>query len=344
MDLFRGLGEEGQKRWRATIQEDGNWTIVASTPQLFAGVSLQDNPFYGFFTIRALNKIDPETGRDLLVRKALHEDKAELADFLRTPIGRARARAVHHIADGNHRAYVILFDFLEKESLDDLVDPFMRMVDDLTPYYQDRMRQLAPAQRKIVEHLCLKGGSATVKEIASACLMTQQTAAKQIGELAAAGVVARTRTGRNTFCELSEPLMRICFEVKDNRSEHIRLFVEFLRHWFTNRELEARAALPREDNPGLPNLVHVQEAVRRNRADRREPFMEALHAEAESCWVVGDYAGLATIQEKIARNDGGAEDHAMWIHALVEAGRRAVRDRGRRGGGWQVPERSLSPE
>ena len=239
-DLFDGLGEEGQQRWRATIQEDGNWAIVASTPSLFAGVALQDNPFYGFFTIRALDKIDFDTGLDLLAKKAVHEGKTELADFLRQPLGRARVRAIHHLAAGNYRAYVVLFDFLDKESLDDLVRPFMEMVDDLTPYYQDRMRQLPPAQRKIVEFLCRQGVPATIKDISTPCLMSHQTAAKQIGELAAAGFVTRTRTGRNTFCELSEPLMRICIEVKDNKTQHFRLFVEFLRYWFTNSELEKR--------------------------------------------------------------------------------------------------------
>ena len=157
VDLFHGLDKEGQMRWRATIQEDANWTIVASTPALFAAVSLQDNPFYGFFTIRKMDKIDFETGLDLLARKAIHEGKTELAEFLRTPLGRARARAIHHLAAGNHRAYVVLFDFLDKESLEDLVGPFMHLVDDLTPYYQDRMRQLPPAQRKLIEFLCLKG-------------------------------------------------------------------------------------------------------------------------------------------------------------------------------------------
>ena len=44
VDLFLGLGEEGQKRWRAAIQEEGNWTIVASTPSLFAALTLQGNP------------------------------------------------------------------------------------------------------------------------------------------------------------------------------------------------------------------------------------------------------------------------------------------------------------
>ena len=239
-DLFDGLGEEGQQRWRATIQEDGNWAIVASTPSLFAGVALQDNPFYGFFTIRALDKIDFDTGLDLLAKKAVHESKTELADFLRQPLGRTRVRAIHHLAAGNYRAYVVLFDFLDKESLDDLVRPFMEMVDDLTPYYQERMRQLPPAQRKIIEFLCRQGRPATIKDISTPCLMSHQTAAKQIGELAAAGFVTRTRTGRNTFCELSEPLMRICIEVKDNKTHHFRLFVEFLRHWFTNSELEQR--------------------------------------------------------------------------------------------------------
>ena len=239
-DLFDGLGEEGQQRWRATIQEDGNWAVVASTPSLFAGVALQDNPFYGFFTIRALDKIDFDTGLDLLAKKAVHEGKTELADFLRQPLGRARVRAIHHLAAGNYRAYVVLFDFLDKESLDDLVRPFMEMVDDLTPYYQERMRQLPPAQRKIIEFLCRQGTPATIKDISTPCLMSHQTAAKQIGELAAAGFVTRTRTGRNTFCELSEPLMRICIEVKDNKTQHFRLFVEFLRHWFTNSELEKR--------------------------------------------------------------------------------------------------------
>ena len=242
VDLFDGLGEEGQKRWRSAIQEDGNWIIVASTPALFSAVTLQENPFYGFFTIRKMKKIDLDTGIELLARKAIHEGKTELAVFLRTPLGRARSRAVHHLAAGNHRAYVVLFDFLDKESLEDLVGPFMHMVDDLTPYYQDRMRQLPPAQRKIIEFLCLAGKPSTIKDISTPCLMSHQTAAKQIGELATAGFVSRMRSGRNTFCELSEPLMRICIEVKDNKTRYFRLFVEFLRHWFTIRELERRHA------------------------------------------------------------------------------------------------------
>ena len=321
VDLFHGLDNEGQKRWRAAIQEDGNWAIVATTPQLFAALTLQDNPFYGFFTVRALEKIDLETGIDLLAKKAIHEHKPDLADFLRTPLGRARARAVHHLAAGNHRAYVVLFDFLDKESLEDLVGPFMHMVDDLTPYYQDKMRQLPPAQRKIIEFLCLKGTPATVKEISASCLMSQQTAAKQIGELAAVGFVSRNRSGRNTFCELSEPLMRICIEVKDNRTQHFGLFVKFLRHWFTSRELERRQVAYQHAAPvAVLDRLHVEEAIRCSLTDGHEPFIDALDVEAQRCWDAGDYRGLATIQQVLARDGGGVADYRIWVHSLVELG------------------------
>ncbi len=321
VDLFHGLDDEGQKRWRAAIQEDGNWAIVATTPQLFAALTLQDNPFYGFFTVRALEKIDLETGIDLLAKKAIHENKPDLADFLRTPLGRARARAVHHLAAGNHRAYVVLFDFLDKESLEDLVGPFMHMVDDLTPYYQDKMRQLPPAQRKIIEFLCINGTPATVKEISASCLMSQQTAAKQIGELVTVGFVSRNRSGRNTFCELSEPLIRICIEVKDNRTQHFGLFVEFLRHWFTSRELERRQVAYQHAAPVADlDRLHVEEAIRCSIADGHEPFIDALDVEAQRCWDAGDYRGLATIQQVLARDGGEAADYRIWVHALVEAG------------------------
>ena len=319
-DLFEGLGPEGQKRLRAHMQESGQWALLATTPALFSGITSQSEPFYGFFTVRHLEEINFETASDLLVKKAIHAGKADLARFLATSVGRARTRAVHHLAGGNHRAYVVLFDFLDRESLDDLVPPFMHMVDDLTPYYQDRMRQLAPAQRKIVEFLAQASGAVQVKDVAAGCLMSQQTAAKQIGELASSGFVRRERQGRSTFCELAEPLMRICFEVKDNRSEHFGLFVEFLRHWYSNRELGSRFAQLDHADAREVDRQHLGEAVRDLLLDPADPFVEALDAEARKCLEVGDYAGLVTARAKLVQERGLVEDYHWNATALREVG------------------------
>ncbi|XXF76367.1 tetratricopeptide repeat protein [Myxococcaceae bacterium GXIMD 01537] len=317
-DIFEGLGEEGQKRWRSLIQENPYWTILATTPALFSGVRLQDSPFYGFFTVRNLDKLSFEAAVELLRQKATVDGRRDLSDFIGTPTGRARVRAIHHLAGGNHRVYVIMSDFLSQESLDDLVAPFMRMVDDLTPYYQDRMRQLAPQQRKVVEFLCHETRPVVVKDIAARCLMSQQTAAKQISELVRLGVVARTKRGRETFCELAEPLMRICIEVKDNRTEHLRLFVSFLREWFSTKELRHRLddlsqAPPTER---LFDRLHFSAAVHECRSDLRDPFLDALSAESKDCLERKDFKGLSEIACRLADDRGKAQDYRMCVYAL----------------------------
>ncbi|HRI68332.1 MAG TPA: tetratricopeptide repeat protein, partial [Polyangium sp.] len=322
VDLFQGLGEEGQQRWRAFIQEHACWTIVATTPALFSDIQLQKGPFYGFFTIRYLAKLDFESALTLLRQKAMLEKELELADFLMTPTGRARVRAIHHLAQGNHRVYVIMSDFLDKQSLDDLVNPFMRMVDDLTPYYQDRMRQLAPAQRKIIEFLSHERRPINVKTIAASCLMSQQTTAKQLGELSKSHFVLSNKAGRETFYELAEPLMRICVDVKDNRTEHLKLFVEFLRQWFSVRELQTKL----ETLSGLDikaqwfDRLHIEAAIHECAADSKQPFLDSLGEEARLCFDAKDYRGLAEATSRLIEERKEVADYEWNAYALYEMG------------------------
>jgi DNA polymerase III delta prime subunit len=53
-DLFDQIGDQGQKAWRAFIQNHGNMLLVCTTPSLFAGVSIHKSAFYGFFDIEPL--------------------------------------------------------------------------------------------------------------------------------------------------------------------------------------------------------------------------------------------------------------------------------------------------
>jgi tetratricopeptide (TPR) repeat protein len=159
------------------------------------------------------------------------------------PTGRDRIRAVHHLAGGSHRVYVIFSEFLTRESLDELVEAFMQTLDDLTPYYQARMTYLSPQQRKIIEFLCDRRYAVPVKEIAQRCFMTHQTASGQLKDLREKGYVTSEAIGRESYYEVREPLMRFCLEVKKQRGEPIRLFVDFLRLWYTPTELQQRLKL-----------------------------------------------------------------------------------------------------
>jgi len=165
-DLFEGLGDDGQKDFRAYIQENPFISILATSQSLFGGVSRQDSPFYGSFHVEHLERLGLDDAVKMIGKIAEHYKDKELAEFVTTPKGRARIRAVGHLAGDNHRVYAIFSHFLTRKALDELVEPFMNMVDDMTPYYQARIATLPAQQRKIVEFLCDTARPAQVKEIA----------------------------------------------------------------------------------------------------------------------------------------------------------------------------------
>ena len=237
-DLFDQIGDQGQKAWRAFIQNHSNMVLVCTTPSLFAGVSVHKSAFYGFFDIEPLAELEFEDVVSLLRKIAVERGDADLAAFIDTPEGRARIRAVHHLAEGNPRIYIIFAQFLSHEALDELVQAFMHTLDDLTPYYQARRKELPGQQRKIAEYLVHYRGAATVKAIAKACFITQQVCSSQLKQLKDKRYVRSIEQGRESYYELSEPLMRLCMEVKKQRGEPINLIVQMLRIWYTRDQLQ----------------------------------------------------------------------------------------------------------
>ena len=127
-----------------------------------------------------------------------------------------------------------------EKSLDDLVPAFERLLDELTPYYQERMRWLSAQLREIVEYICRSVRPLPVKEIAAKLFITQSTASSQLKKLTDLGYVRSDTRGRESRYELTEPLLRMSVELKENQREFIRLIVDFLRLWFRPAELRDR--------------------------------------------------------------------------------------------------------
>lgn len=235
--IFSDIKEAGQRKWRSWMQEHAVITTLATTPGLFSGISGRNAPFYAFFRIEHLQPLDVD-GAVLLLQKLAHvRGDEELAKFIDTPAGHARVRAVHHLAGGNFRIYVVFASFLKRASLDELVSPFLQLLDELTPYYQSHLAALSAQQRKIIEVLCDHRAPMPVKLLASRGFMSPQTASSHLVELRDRGYVVPQTRGRESLYELREPLLRLCLEVKKQRGEPVALLIEFLRLWYRREEL-----------------------------------------------------------------------------------------------------------
>ena len=307
-DLFDQIGDQGQKAWRAFIQNHSNMVLVCTTPSLFAGVSVHKSAFYGFFDIEPLAELEFEDVVSLLRKIAVERGDADLAAFIDTPEGRARIRAVHHLAEGNPRIYIIFAQFLSHEALDELVQAFMHTLDELTPYYQARMKELPGQQRKIAEYLVHYRGAATVKAIAKACFITQQVCSSQLKQLKDKRYVRSIEKGRESYYELCEPLMRLCMEVKKQQGEPVSLFVEILRIWYTQAELQKKVS----DKliTSLLELEYLQRALKSYQVKSSDPKILAVTKDLEKVSLGGDIAKFFSLLEEL-ESVGGDTDVAL---------------------------------
>jgi tetratricopeptide (TPR) repeat protein len=330
-DVFSGLGDFGQKQLRAYIQNYSFLTILATSQSLFDGVKLSNNPFYDFFDLHELDEFKLDDAVALLNHIANLEGNSDLASFIQSPTGRDRIKVVHYLSGGSPRVYIVFSAFLmTPESLDKLVEPFMEMLDSLTPYYQDRMKYLSNQQRKIVDFLCDRGGAAPVKQIAKRCFIEQRTVSSQLKDLRDKGYVKTEEIGRESWYELREPLMRFCLEVKKQRNQPIRLIVDFIRVWYTRQELQQRLGLRMADvdwaekeghfmyGQGLKPIpsdavmereyyTRALEAIERNEED---PRLKAYRDEIGNCIEQKDHVSALAYAEKLVTSRGDFED---WL-------------------------------
>ncbi|MEL7409359.1 MAG: tetratricopeptide repeat protein, partial [Cyanobacteria bacterium J06558_2] len=313
-EIMKGLGDIGQKKFCAFLQNTRLVTMVATAQSLSKDLTLKKRAFYGFFNINDLDQLSLKEAGNLLTKIAELQKDEELNKFIRTQVGQDRIKAIHHLAGGNHRVYIIFSQFLTRDSLDDLVKPVMQTLDELTPYYQARMQWLSPQQRKIIELLCDRRHAVAVKEIAQRCFISHQTASSQLKDLLTKGYVVKETQGRESFYELQEPLMRICLEVKKQRGEPIKLFIDFLRIWYTNRELESRLkqlapdCLERQYILKALELPPIfPEAIDLSKSEQLNNLLQ----EIVNCYRQEDYQSALTLCDRAIEID--PNDYFIWF-------------------------------
>ena len=318
-DAMRGLKLEGQKRWRAFLQEHPVAITLATAQQLTKDVSDRDRPFFNFFQIERLQPLTADEALELLKKLAERGGNVTLATFLQTATGRARVRAIRHIAGGSHRVFIILSEFATRENLDDLVTAFEELLDELTPYYQERLRWLPDQQREIVEFLCRQIHTVPVKEIATELFLSDQAGAAQLKSLKDKGYVTAESVGRESRYELTEPLMRLCVEVKDPQREPIRLIVQFLRIWYDRAGIEDRLQHLPADAELERRYFHA--VLQTHRPDFPGPVEEVLNRDLQSARATGNPEEIVRVLVELAATADTTWKSLAVSRELFELGR-----------------------
>ncbi len=237
----KGFGKKGQQKFRDLIQQYPYFTIISSNQALFEDIQKEDMPFHNFFKIDHLKKLSLDEALLFLKSIAKWDKNLDLLKFLDTDEGRGKNQAIYDLVGGNHRLLVSFYNFLKSDYINKLSESFIKTINNLIPYFQSMMDQLTAQQQKIVQHLCQIRIPSNVKNIAENCFSTHNIISKQIVNLVRLKYVyVAESSGRETFYELSEPLLRICNELKENRGGPIKLFIDFLGSLYTSKEIKRK--------------------------------------------------------------------------------------------------------
>lgn len=235
--ILKYLRSQGQRSLRDFIHQYNNLSIIATSQNLIANLQDSKSPFYNFFNVFQLNKLDYKGTVRFLEAIAKMEGNLKLMDEIKKPEFEGKLRAIYELTEGNHRLLVTFYSFLKADFKSELSGIFIKVMNDLKPYYEQFVNALPAQQQKIVKHLSLNREAVSGKEIARACFIEPNVFSKQISLLYERGMIDKNKSGKDVFYELKEPLMRICFEISESPNGISKLFVDFLSDYYDRQIL-----------------------------------------------------------------------------------------------------------
>jgi tetratricopeptide (TPR) repeat protein len=238
------LDDQMKGTLRRLLMTDPFMLLISSSVHVFDSLKSYDEAFFNYFGPVPLDRLSAEQVFELLRRRAEFDGNDRfLRDFREQ---RPKIRAMVHLAGGNPRLILMLYELLSQRQVTTIVQCLRRLVDELTPLLKDEMENLPPQQRKIIDALMEKGGTAQPTDLVERTRLPLNAITTQLKRLKDAQIVELLGGGKGRAANYTVPdkLFAIWYQMRylNQNRRRIELFVEVLRIWF---EAEERLATVR---------------------------------------------------------------------------------------------------
>ncbi len=234
-ELFKQLDMKELQKLRSIFQKYDFFSVVASTPMIFPGISEHDEPFYNFFQIQYLSEFSLEEIKDLIQKIAEAEkNKKFLDDFKKYE---PKIHGMSHLTGGSPRLVILFYEMITKGELENIENAFFKIIDEHTPYYQEIFQLLTGQRRKIFDAVISSEAPITPKQISEVTRLDLPTVTTQLRRLETDGYVISRPMGRSTKYEVRERLFRLWREMRQPLGrKRVSILLEFLQYWYTPEE------------------------------------------------------------------------------------------------------------
>ena len=218
---------------RKILMEEESIVLLGTSPTYLNAVTEPEEPLFEFFRVEVLRELSPEDVADLLQRRARLDGNEEFLEYLRKY--RSRLRALYHFSGGSPRLTLMLYDLLAHQAITDLRIELEALLSQLTPFYQDRMKELGPQEAKILTTMALLPEGSQPTQLAEESRLSRAQVSTLLGRLESAGYVRRqVRSGRNSFYTVPERFFRIWLQMSYSRQDRRRIqyLLDFFSTWY----------------------------------------------------------------------------------------------------------------
>lgn len=250
------------------IEED--WLMMVFTsPTFLNAVTAPEEPLFEFFNVRILSDLTFEEQRTMLQRLAQLERNENFENYMKKY--QSRLQALYHFTGGNPRLAIMLYDLIANQNITEMKVELDLLLDKLTPFYQERMKDIPPEQCKLLEAMAILPEGCTPTKLAEQTRMSATIVRALIARLEKVGYIRKEqRRRKKTVYILSDRFFRIWHQINHSRGRRgqMQYLLEFFADWYASREereLVWRELLEKY-NAGIP----------KNDANRSEDILEFM--------------------------------------------------------------------
>jgi uncharacterized protein len=237
--VFGQLEKNELQKLRSIFQKNRIFSILASAPLTFEGISEHDEPFYNFFKVTHLDELTLEETKELMKKIAILEQNNKFVEEFATH--EKKIEGIYHLTGGSPRLVVLLYEIITRGDFENLEKIFLKMMDEHTPYYQEIFQMLPSQRRLILDTVMTSPTPLTPKDIANNSRIDEKTVNQQLRRLENDGYLLSHRMKKRTSYEVRERLFRLWRDMRKPLGKNrISIFIDFLTCWYTPEEREGK--------------------------------------------------------------------------------------------------------
>jgi len=159
--------EDKQEQWalRKLLSENGAPIVVGAGITVTDDVASYEMPFYDFFQIQYLRKLNYEEFEKLLKNLAIvtNSDEIVLSSMRENS---SRQRSLFDLTGGSPRTTVMLFKHIIKGFSSDINDDLEILADEATPLYKAKFEELPKQQQIIIDAIAMNWDAISLNKLA----------------------------------------------------------------------------------------------------------------------------------------------------------------------------------